>query len=345
MGAEDARKLFVGGLSDSMTEQDLRAIFEGVGAPLLEVNVPRDRETGRPRGFGFVTLATTEAAEDARAKLDGFVFAGRAMSVRRFTQDGTRRGSTERPARADERTLFLGKLPYDATAEEISALFRQYDAGAVERVTLPVAPDGRPRGFGFVTLESTESVAQALERLARAQLRGRQLVVTAAQPRGRGDAPGARGPSRDSGGRDGGYAREFGRDPAGARDGSRDVGSAGRGGGFSREGGFREGMDARSFGHHAGGHHAGGRDDTDHGYGAPHQREAFSNGSDPPDFSDETASTAEASGPGAEEGGRRVDSTRQRGKEKKKAPRATEKSARRERGGGGNWQRWDRDED
>src|SRR5262245_40342647 len=60
MGAEDARKLFVGGLSDSVTEEDLRALFESTGLGVIDVNVPRDRESGRPRGFGFVTLVSAE---------------------------------------------------------------------------------------------------------------------------------------------------------------------------------------------------------------------------------------------------------------------------------------------
>lgn len=339
MGAEDARKLFVGGLSDSVTEEDLRALFEATGLGVVDVNVPRDRESGRPRGFGFVTLVSADAAEGARAKLDGALHAGRAISVRRFAQDAPRRGPEgQRPARADDRTVFLGKLPYDASAEEIGALFKQYDAGAVVRVTLPVAPDGRPRGFGFVTLESPEAAAVALERLSRAQLRGRQLVVTPAQPRG----------PREGGPREGGFSRDGGREagPAYPRDGyGRDSG-AGRGDGFGRDGGgfarggagprqgpaprrFEDDASERSFG---GGAHAS-RNDFSRSDSEFPEEEA-------PSFGGEMSS-----GPAPDEEGARPDSKRQRSKDKKKAPRSAEKSNRRERGGGGNWHRWESDED
>ena len=52
------------------------------------------------------------------------------------------------------------------------------------RVHLPVGPDGRPRGFGFVTLSSPESVQQSLGALANADVRGRRVMVKVAHPRG-----------------------------------------------------------------------------------------------------------------------------------------------------------------
>lgn len=192
MGADDARKLFVGGLSDSITEDALRDIFEGSGQAVADVHVPRDRESGRPRGFAFVTFATADAAELARQAVDGAVHGGRSISVRRFSQEGPRRSPSDRPQRADDRTVFVGKLPYDASPEEVEALFVSHDLGPVARVSLPTGPDGRPRGFGFVTLETPEAAAAAVERLARAQLRGRSLVVTPAQPRGKSGPSGPR---------------------------------------------------------------------------------------------------------------------------------------------------------
>lgn len=201
MGADDARKLFVGGLSDSITEDTLRDLFEGSGQSVADVHVPRDRESGRPRGFAFVTFDSPDAAELARRAVDGVVHSGRSISVRRFSQEGPRRAPSERPPRAEDRTLFVGKLPYDATTEEVEALFRSHDVAPVERVSLPTGPDGRPRGFGFVTLESAEAANAALEKLAGSQLRGRSLVVTLAQPRGKS------GPAGRDGGREGGEAQ------------------------------------------------------------------------------------------------------------------------------------------
>jgi len=205
MTTEDARKLFVAGLPDSVTEEVLRQLFQATGSTVLEVSLPKDRTSGRARGFGFVTLETVEQAERSRSALDGSVQAGRAISVRPF-QGGSARRETrgESPAvggvsssSAEDRTLYVGNLPYDATAEEVEELLTRCGVSPVLRVHLPIGPDGRPRGFGFVTLSSAEAVQQSLGALANADLRGRRVMVKVAHPRG-ATPPGS--PMRSGGG-------------------------------------------------------------------------------------------------------------------------------------------------
>jgi nucleolin len=194
MTTEDARKLFVAGLPDSINEEVLRQLFEATGGTVLEVSLPKDRATGRARGFGFVTLETPEQADKARASLDGSFQAGRAISVRPF-QGGTARKEGGRPidappmnantsGPAEDRTLYVGNLPYDATADEVEKLLTSCGVSPVLRVHLPVGPDGRPRGFGFVTLSSPDAVQQSLGALANADVRGRRVMVKVAHPRG-----------------------------------------------------------------------------------------------------------------------------------------------------------------
>src|SRR5580698_5181735 len=89
--AEDSRKLFVAGLPDSITEDVLRQLFEATGGSVVEVSLPKDRATGRPRGFGFVTLSTTEEASSARESLDGSFQGGKSISVRPFQAEPPRR--------------------------------------------------------------------------------------------------------------------------------------------------------------------------------------------------------------------------------------------------------------
>src|SRR3954469_18629566 len=88
---EDARKLFVAGLPESISEDVLRQLFEATGGKVVDVSLPRDRATGRPRGFGFVTFSTSDEAIAARDKLDGSLQAGRAISVRPFSSEPPRR--------------------------------------------------------------------------------------------------------------------------------------------------------------------------------------------------------------------------------------------------------------
>jgi RNA recognition motif-containing protein len=73
-------KLFVGNLSFNMTENDLHDTFAAHGT-VVEANLMMDRATGRPRGFGFVTMSTPEEAQKAIEALNGKEVGGRALTV------------------------------------------------------------------------------------------------------------------------------------------------------------------------------------------------------------------------------------------------------------------------
>jgi len=73
-------KLFVGNLSFKTTENDLQDAFAAHGT-VLETNLMMDRMTGRPRGFGFVTMSTPEEAEKAIEALHGADLDGRPLTV------------------------------------------------------------------------------------------------------------------------------------------------------------------------------------------------------------------------------------------------------------------------
>ena len=75
-----AVRLFVGNLSYTTTEADLRAHF-GTVAPPSQVVLPVDRETGRPRGFAFVEFSNAPHAEDAIQRFNGQMFNGRPLAV------------------------------------------------------------------------------------------------------------------------------------------------------------------------------------------------------------------------------------------------------------------------
>ncbi len=75
-----SEKLFVGGLSWNTNEADLRQAFEPFGA-VLEATVVTDRDTGRSRGFGFVTMDAPAAAAKAIEDLDGSTLDGRSVKV------------------------------------------------------------------------------------------------------------------------------------------------------------------------------------------------------------------------------------------------------------------------
>jgi len=254
--AEETRKLFVAGLPDTITEDVLRQLFEATGGNVVEVSLPKDRATGRPRGFGFVTMATSEEANSARESLDASFQGGKAISVRPFQQEppkrdgiapggfggggfggggfgggapGGPRGPGGPPPAAPDRTLYVGNLPYDATVEEVEALIGQTETGAIVRVHLPMDPEGRKRGFGFVTMGSAEAANKAIEALRGADVRGRRLVVNLAHPKG--ERPAGAGYAGAGGG--GGYAGGGGGGGySGGGGGGGYSGGGGGGGGF-----------------------------------------------------------------------------------------------------------------
>jgi cold-inducible RNA-binding protein len=74
------KKIFVGNFSFSLTEEELRSMFEPFGA-VENVTVVTDRATGRSRGFGFVEMPNNEEADRAITELNGKSSGGRQLTV------------------------------------------------------------------------------------------------------------------------------------------------------------------------------------------------------------------------------------------------------------------------
>ena len=91
---ENKNKLFVGNLSYNMTKEELTEVFAAHGV-VLEVSIPLNRETNRPRGFAFVTMETEGDTENALA-LNGTEVMGRNMIVNMANNNGPRTGGSDR---------------------------------------------------------------------------------------------------------------------------------------------------------------------------------------------------------------------------------------------------------
>jgi RNA recognition motif-containing protein len=86
-----SKKLFVGNVKFEATEQDLKELFSGFG-PVEQVKVIMDRETGRSRGFAFVTMTNVDDANKATAALDGKEVGGRKLVVNEARERAPRAG-------------------------------------------------------------------------------------------------------------------------------------------------------------------------------------------------------------------------------------------------------------
>ena len=74
-------RLFVGNLPFSAEESTIRSLFEQNNRQVEDVKLITDRETGRPRGFGFVEMGSSEDADSAIQELNGYSMDGRQLNV------------------------------------------------------------------------------------------------------------------------------------------------------------------------------------------------------------------------------------------------------------------------
>ena len=84
-------KLYVGNISFDTTQQDLEKLFGEIGT-VTSANLIEDRETGRPRGFGFIEMSSKEEGENAIAQLNGKEVDGRELKVNEAKPQEKRNG-------------------------------------------------------------------------------------------------------------------------------------------------------------------------------------------------------------------------------------------------------------
>ena len=85
-------RLYVGNLPFDASEGDLRELFAQGGRQVSEVKIISDRDTGRPRGFGFVEMGSQADAEAAVTSLNNTEFGGRTLTVNEAREQEPRRG-------------------------------------------------------------------------------------------------------------------------------------------------------------------------------------------------------------------------------------------------------------
>ena len=151
------KRIYVGNLSPHTTERELTDMFERVGR-VVSVRIMMDRDTGRSKGFGFIEMGSEEA-ERAIMQLNRAELNGHPLSVTeaRPRPEASPAGSLP-PVR-----LFVGNLPYEATAAELREFFSP--AGLVSAVSLPVEREsGKPRGFAFIEFTDRAHAEEAVRR-------------------------------------------------------------------------------------------------------------------------------------------------------------------------------------
>ena len=182
---EEQHKIYVGNLSWNATSEDLQAAFGEFNVTAADVVL--DRNSGRSRGFGFVTVASAEDLGRAVEAMNGCEIDGREVRVSKAQSPGDR---PERPLRMpgerrqmrrepDNRRVYFGNLSWGMDHLDLQDLCSEF--GAVQDSRLITDREtGRSRGFGFVTMSSEAEADEVVAQLNGQDVDGRVLRVNIA---------------------------------------------------------------------------------------------------------------------------------------------------------------------
>ncbi|KAL3640303.1 hypothetical protein CASFOL_015271 [Castilleja foliolosa] len=166
-------KIFIGGLARETTPAQFLKHFGKYGQ-ITDSVIMKDRLTGQPRGFGFVTYA--DAAVVDRVIEDTHIINGKQVEIKRTIPRGTNSNDFK------TKKIFVGGIPTTVCEDELREFFSSF--GEVkEQQIMKDHSSGRSRGFGFVTFESEQSVDDILANGNRIDFAGAQVEIKKAEPK------------------------------------------------------------------------------------------------------------------------------------------------------------------
>ncbi|GLT71395.1 hypothetical protein SLA2020_434190 [Shorea laevis] len=187
----DEAKLFVGGISRVTSDDTLKRHFEKYGT-VLGSSIAKDWVTKNSRGFGFVWFSDPSAAD--KALQDSHVIQGKTVEVKKAIprseqqhqnqpqNRGLSKNSSDngdKPFRTKK--IFVGGLSASLTEEEFKNYFERFGR-VTDVVVMHDSTTHRPRGFGFITFDSEESVENVMQNSFH-ELNGRLVEVKRAVPK------------------------------------------------------------------------------------------------------------------------------------------------------------------
>uniref|UniRef100_A0A0N5AS51 Heterogeneous nuclear ribonucleoprotein A1 n=1 Tax=Syphacia muris TaxID=451379 RepID=A0A0N5AS51_9BILA len=254
MEPEQFRKMFIGGLTSSTTEENLKEYYSQYGK-ILDCIVMRDPGTKRSRGFGFITYSKQSEVDDAMSHRPHTIDGKSVDPKRAVPRDQSQRSE----AIMSSKRLYVSGVREEHTEEMFKNHFNKF--GNVLKVEIIADKNtGKPRGFAFISFDDYDAVdkcvlikshvinnyrcdvkkALSKEEMAKLQQQERERMDRAARTRGPPmGGPGGWGPGADRGGYGGGAwgaGGPAGPGPAGGQwgpaGGSRGSHYDGYGGGF-----------------------------------------------------------------------------------------------------------------
>ncbi|XP_049837342.1 heterogeneous nuclear ribonucleoprotein 27C isoform X5 [Schistocerca gregaria] len=175
---DDKGKLFVGGLSWETTQENLQRYFSRYGE-VIDCVVMKNSESGRSRGFGFVTFSdpanVSLVLQNGPHQLDGRTIDPKPCNPR----------SLQKPKRSNSfPKVFLGGLPSNVTETDLRMYFSRFGK-VMEVVIMYDQEKKKSRGFGFLSFEDDEAVERCVAEHF-VNLNGKQVEIKKAEPRDAG---------------------------------------------------------------------------------------------------------------------------------------------------------------
>ncbi|KAL1318919.1 hypothetical protein HN51_071198 [Arachis hypogaea] len=167
-------KIFIGGLARDTTVAQFVKHFGKYGE-ITDSVIMKDRKTGQPRGFGFITYADPSVVD--KVIEDNHVINGKQVEIKRTIPRGAVGSKDFRTKK-----IFVGGIPSTVTEDEFRDFFTRYGEVKDHQIMRDHSTN-RSRGFGFITFDSEEAVDDLLSMGNRIEFAGAQVEIKKAEPK------------------------------------------------------------------------------------------------------------------------------------------------------------------
>ncbi|PSS16069.1 Heterogeneous nuclear ribonucleoprotein like [Actinidia chinensis var. chinensis] len=192
-------KIFIGGLAKDATLDQFTKYFGKYGE-ITDSVIMKDRQTGRPRGFGFITYADPSVVDTVIAETH--VINGKQVEIKRTIPKGAAESKDFKTKK-----IFVGGIPTSVTEDEFKSFFSKYGK-VMEHEIIRDHVTKRSRGFGFIIFDNDQVVDTILTNGNMIDMEGTQVEIKKAEPKKSSNPAPASAYGSDSRGR--AYGEGFG---------------------------------------------------------------------------------------------------------------------------------------
>ncbi|XVF21176.1 hypothetical protein REPUB_Repub12eG0068100 [Reevesia pubescens] len=167
-------KIFIGGLAKDTTLETFTNYFEKYGE-ITDFVIMKDRQTGRPRGFGFITFADPSVVDTVMQ--EDHVINDKLVEIKRTIPKGSSQSNDFKTKK-----IFIGGIPTSVTEDEFKNFFSKYGK-VVEHEIIRDHATKRSWGFGFIVFDNEKVVDNMLANGNMIDMEGTQVEIKKAEPK------------------------------------------------------------------------------------------------------------------------------------------------------------------